>query len=349
LARRHTAAVSLLAGATIIGGCALASHPALASATGTAATTTTLTVSAPTRTFGNEPVETYAFTVTGAGAATPTGDVTVYGETNGQFGCDAVLAPTSTPGTAAGSCTDTGRMNNVGTYSVAAFYPGDSNYAPSASARQSLAVLPDPTTAAIHLSASNITYGHEQAETVTTTVTEKYGVTPISGNGIVTLTSGSTVLCTNKVWNTTIPLTVSCVLGSLSLNPGTSTLTASFADGPDQLASSTASAQVTVARASTSLAFTLSNADTTYGSEQAEKFTATLTPKYAGNLTGTITILTGNTVLCRIPLTAGQRVVTCTLSAKQLPVGQFKVIAQYSGSGNYIGATSGWHYLSVVR
>lgn len=93
----------------------------------------------------------------------------------------------------------------------------------------------------------------------------------------------------------------------------------------------------TEATAST-IGLTASAAKVTYGAEQSETLTATVSSAAGGTPAGAVTVTspTGGT-LCTITLAGGTG--TCTLTARQLPAGTSMLTAGYSGDATYLPAT----------
>ena len=75
----------------------------------------------------------------------------------------------------------------------------------------------------------------------------------------------------------------------------------------------------------------------TYGSEQSNPLTVSVTSPAGGTPTGTVTISTGATTLCTATVASGSA--SCTLSATQLPAGSYPLTISYSGDGNYLPFT----------
>ena len=103
----------------------------------------------------------------------------------------------------------------------------------------------EATAATVSLTASGptVTYGDEQAETLTATVTSPDGGTP---TGNVTITDGTAGACRIALVNGT----GNCVLPATALPGGTDQLTATY-DGDASYASASTSTTVTVAKAAT--------------------------------------------------------------------------------------------------
>lgn len=96
---------------------------------------------------------------------------------------------------------------------------------------------------------------------------------------------------------------------------------------------------------STATTLTLSAATVKYGDEQAAKPAVTVTSA-SGTPAGTVSIKTGNAVVCTITLKSGKG--SCTLSAKKLPVGTHNLTATYSGAAAYTASTAPEKTLKVV-
>ena len=149
-------------------------------------TTTTLSLSTPTLTYGDEQVEVFSVVVSSA-SVTPTGKVSV------KAGSSTLCTATLSGGK--GSCSPKATKLKAGSYSVVASYAGTSQLAPSSSNPQSLSVAKASTSTSLSLSASPVLYGNEQTEIFTASVMAP-GVTP---TGSVPVRTDSTTLCTVKL------------------------------------------------------------------------------------------------------------------------------------------------------
>ena len=102
---------------------------------------------------------------------------------------------------------------------------------------------------------------------------------------------------------------------------------------------SSASNEVTVGRWTTvSLGFKSPTAS--YGDEQADLFSVSVSLTWATGRpvpTGTVSLVAGSKTLCVVKLVSGRGV--CALSAKELAIGSYDVVATYSGSALYMSAT----------
>jgi len=292
-------------------------------------------------------------TVAAPGGFTPGGTVLVEPNNITSTGaCGQInLAPSGVPGTAIGTCTVTVYEDGFGVkpYFYAQYAGDPYGGFGGSSVNTVLTVLKDPTTTTLRLSAPKIVYGHEQSERATVTLAPKYPAELYLDD--VTVWAGSKALCVINVStaSTVAQHTASCLLPASALAAGKPALTASFAGDSWLGSSSSASARVTVTKAAAKVAFKWAASTVVYGHEKSEKFSVTVSPQYAGALSGTVTIETGRTVLCRITLKNGKRTGTCSPSAKALRAGRYTITAVFSGNGDYSGATYRKSYLTVKR
>jgi hypothetical protein len=87
-----------------------------------------------------------------------------------------------------------------------------------------------------------------------------------------------------------------------------------------------------------------------YGHETTVKMTVTvLANVYVAP--GPVRVKAGSTVLCTTWLRYVNNVDTmsCTLTAKKLPVGSYKVSATYLGFPGYAASASGWKKLTITH
>jgi hypothetical protein len=204
-------------------------------------------------------------------------------------------------------------------------------------------VAKDPTTTTLSLSAATAIYGAEKAVRLTATVTPHNAGTP---TGTVTVKSGTATVCT---------ITLSGGHGNCSptaalLAAGAHSLVASYSGSVSFAASASVVGRLTIARATTRTALTLSASRITYGRETAERLSVTVTPQYPGALSGTVTITAtaGRTtaVIARIALRSGKA--SYTLTARQLRAGSYTLAAGYGGNTDYAGSTSAKKALTVL-
>jgi hypothetical protein len=129
---------------------------------------------------------------------------------------------------------------------------------------------------------------------------------------------------------------------------GTCSLTAHVAAGTDYTAAHGSPQTFPVGKATTKTALKLSTTKVTYGHEQTEHLSVTVSPQHSGSKpTGTVKVKESSTTLCVITLSSGKG--SCTLSAKRLKVGTYRLVATYGGSTNFKGSTSAKETLTVVK
>jgi Big-like domain-containing protein len=299
-------------------------------------TTTTISVSPTTVAAGNLQQVRVTATVTGATGGTPTGHVTVLANDT-QSVCTIPLSG----GT--GSCTLPAGSLAPGSYTLTGEYSGDPVYLSSISGGTTLTVLPAMagTTTSLGLSAAKATFGHEQSEHLTVTVTAP-GQTGDTPTGKVTVKAGSVTLGMVNLAGGKATIT----LGASMLRPGSYKLVASYggdlANNP-----SNGTKTLTVAPEPTATALSLSTATVRFGHEQSEKLTVRVKPQTSGTPAGKVTIKAGSTALCAITLKAAKG--SCTLAAKKLRIGKYQLTASYPGSTPYAGSTSSKKTLTVTK
>jgi hypothetical protein len=152
---------------------------------------TALWLSSSTVTYGNEQVEKFKVTVSGApGTGVPTGYVVV--ESGTKILCVIHLHRGK------GSCSPAAWALARGSYKIVAHYSGDTNFKSSTSNTETLTVLRHaslrhPSVTALWLSSSTVIYGNEQIEKFRVTVTGAPGTGVPTG--YVGVESGARLLC----------------------------------------------------------------------------------------------------------------------------------------------------------
>ena len=112
--------------------------------------------------------------------------------------------------------------------------------------------------------------------------------------------------------------------------------------------SSAVSNSVTPAKATSKTTLKLSSKRVTYGGEQTEHISVSVSPQHSGSTpAGTVTIKASATTLCVIKLKSGKG--SCVLSPKRLKSGTYHLVATYDGSANFKGSTSTKETLTVVK
>ena len=194
-------------------------------------TSTSLSLATSQVTYGHEQSAKLSVAVTPEAGGIPTGKVTLKAGSAGLC--------TITLGGGTGSCTLAAAKLRSGTYNLTASYSGDTVYNGSTSAQQALTVTAEPTSTGLSLSTGTVKLGHEQSEHVTVTVKPAFSGTAA---GKVTITTGSTGICTITLVNGT----GSCTLSASKLRPGKYTLTATYIATSRFAASTSAKKTLTV-------------------------------------------------------------------------------------------------------
>ena len=140
-----------------------------------------------------------------------------------------------------------------------------------------------PTATLVRLSAPKVAYGNERAEHISVKVTAGSGGTPA---GTVTVKSGATTVCTVTLASGK----GSCAPSAGRFPAGLVKVTASYGGSFGFGTSVSKPAGFTVVKAATKTSLTLSAAKVTYGHEQSERLSVTVTPKYAGTPAGKVTV-----------------------------------------------------------
>jgi large repetitive protein len=302
---------------------------------GKASTTMQLTESSGTATYGDESAVTFTATTSAQYSGTPTGNVAVSYD-------DGVLCDITLSG-GTGTCQATDAAVPPGSWNVAAAYAGDGNFnGVTVSDAASIAVNMSGSATQLSLSATSVAFGSESGEQFTATVAPQYAAagTP---TGTVTVAESGTTLCTITLAGGT----GSCTMADSALPPGNYQATGTY-NGDTYFAGSASAAQpVTVTSGGSATSLALSSASVTYGAEQAETFTATVSSSSPGTPTGTVTIAESGTTLCTISLASGTG--SCSLSATTLPGGTYKVTASYGGDSNFGASSSAGSVLTVAK
>jgi Big-like domain-containing protein len=268
-------------------------------------TTTTVTSSLPTSTFG----QSVTFTASVSPSAA-TGNVQFF-----DGGNSLGTIPLS-----GGSASLTTASLTAGTHSITASYGGDANFASGTSSAMTQAVNQASTTTALTSSLNTSTFG--QAVTFTATVSPALGPT-----GTVQFFDGATSLGT-----------VALSAGNASLTTATLTagaphsITASYSGNANYAGSPSSAVTQTVNQASTATALTSSLDPSLFG--QAVTFTATVNP--TSGPAGTVQFFDGLNSLGTVPLSG----VTASFTTSTLAVGTHFITAAYSGDTNFTGSTS---------
>jgi len=294
-------------------------------------TITTVSLSAGSVTYGAEQREHLSVAVKPAYGGTPTGHVTL------TAGGTAIRVIALASGQ--GKYTLTATRLAGGTARLTASYAGDADYAGSLSAVKKLAVARASSKTVLNLSAGGLTYGAEQRDRISVAVDPAHGGTAA---GRVTVTAGGATICVITVRSAR----GTCSPAATRLAAGHYKLTAAYGGSGDVTSSVSAARSLSVTRASSRTALSLSTSNVQYGSEGSAQVSVEVAPRYAGSPQGKITLAANGTTLAVIRLRSGTG--SYTLSAKRLAAGKYALVAAYSGSADFAGSTSAQMTLTVT-
>jgi len=211
----------------------------------------------------------------------------------------------------------------AGAHSIAATYGGDSQHSSSASAPLVQTVKQATSTATISSSVNPAVFG--QSIVLSTTVTPQY-----AGNatGTVTFNDGTTALGTATVIGNT------ATLSGVKPAAGSHTISASYGGDNNVLGSTSAALTLTVNRSTTTTALK-SSSNPSY-LNQSVTYSATVTPRNGGVVSGNVAFKEGTVALATAALSNGQAAYSTTYTA----TGTHSITVVYSGDGNNAGSTS---------
>jgi hypothetical protein len=318
------------------GHCAMALELGNKNMLGTEATASAvaLTASAPKVTYGAEQSETLTATASSAAGGTPTGTVTVTGPA-GSTPCTIALA------NGTGTCTLTARQLPAGADTLTAAYGGDLTYVP-ASGTTTVTVSQAATATRLSFTPRSITFTGAATKLTATGAVSSTAGTP-SGWTTVRVDGHAVPGCTN-VWFSAGA--VSCTGTTAILAGGTHNVTLSYSGRGNFAASGSPAMTLTVGAARGTPALSLSRSAVTYGSENAEKFTVSVSHVGSVRPTGKAQVRIGGSALCAVTLSNGAG--SCMLTARQLRAGTYTIVAVYLGDVNYHSAQSAAKTLKVA-
>jgi len=275
------------------------------------ATSTTLTSS--TNPAGGGQSVTFTATVTPAFGGPPTGAVTFYDGAN-------VLGTGSLSGNQATFSTSSLAL---GAHSITASYGGDTNFLSSTSPALTETITSSSTTTALVSSLNPSAYG--QSVTFTAAVTTSGSGTP---TGSVTFTDGANTLGTSPLSGGQATLTTYVLVA------GAHSITATYSGDSGFTGSSSSPLAQTVNPASTAVGLASSVNPSAYS--QSVTFTATITPQFGGQATGTVTFKDGATVIGGGAVSGN----SATFTTNGLALGSHSITASYSGDSNFTASSS---------
>ena len=303
---------------------------------GKATTKTALKLSGSRVTYGDEQAERLSVTVSPQFAGVvPSGKVTLKESTTTL--CVIKLS------SAKGSCTLGATRFGAGVEHLVASYGGSSDFDGSSSSHQTVTISDASTRTALELSASKVTFGDEQAERISVTVSPEFARDMPAGQ--VTVQESKVKLCVITLSSAK----GSCALSATRFGAGVKDLVATYGGSSDFEGSASATQAVTVLKATSRTTLQLSTSGVTYGDEQAERLSVTVSPQFAGVLpAGKITVKTSAATLCVITLSSAAKG-SCTLPAARFPAGIEDLVASYGGSSVFEGSASGQQTVTVAR
>ncbi|MCQ8189701.1 beta strand repeat-containing protein [Streptomyces rugosispiralis] len=284
------------------------------------ATTTTVTFVPPAPVCGETVTLTASVAAVPPGSGTPTGTVTFIISADG---------PTVT-GTldASGNASVTVSALSVGTHQVAAFYSGDTNFAPSNSPLTPLTVNPASSTTTLTVSPASPVCGETvtlcaQVAVVAPGTCTPTGTVAFAVDGVPFVVAALDASGQACVTNGNIPV-------------GTHTVTATY-NGNGNVASSTGTGSVTVGQGASTTTVTVTPAAPVCGAAITICAQVTVPPPSTCTPTGTVTfVITGGPTLTGTLDATGQACVTTSA----IPVGSHAVTATYAGDGGVMGSVA---------
>ncbi len=293
-----------------------------------AATSTTVTSSANSSNVGS----TLTFTATLANTSTSTDPASI----NYATGTVTFLDGGASIGTGLvtghlGAATFTTSTLSIGTHTITASYPGDTNFQGSTGTLTGgQTVSQASTTTTVTGSSNPSVFG--QSVMFTATVSPQYSGAP---TGTVTFSDGSTSLGTTSLSGST-PATATYTTSILAAS--THTITASYS-GDTNFTTSGGSILQTVSQASTSTSVISSTTASVFG--QSVTFTATVSPQFSGTFDngGTVTFSDSSTLLGTTSL-SGSAPATATYTTSILAAATHTITASYSGDTNFTGSSN---------
>ena len=324
------------------------STPVQAFSVGSVITTTGLGLSSASVAYDSETSEIFTVTVTGqTGDGHPEGTVAVYNSSTKL--CGATLIPAGGH-SASATCSLTAHELAAGSYSdVFAIYspgaPSSSNasyaYGTSSSTPvQAFSVgsvnITTSTTTSLELSARRVTYGDEQVEQLSGSVSPPHSGTTPAGTVMISGANCQITLSAGKG---------SCTLPPTYFSAGNRNMVATYLGSSDFKHSASAKRTVTIDTATTTTSLELSVAQVTYGHEQVEQLSVSVFAQYPGTTpTGTVTVSGAN---CQIRLSLGKG--SCTVPAHYFRTGHHLMNATYNGSRNFRRSVSATQTIAVVK
>jgi hypothetical protein len=207
-------------------------------------------------------------------------------------------------------------------------------------------ICPSGTT--LSMSHSNITYGSEQVQKFTATVSAGASGTGVP-TGYVVVEAGTSILCTIRLSGGT----GTCSPGAIALAAGRHTIVANYT-GDKSFDSSMSSGHALTVMSPSRTALTLSRTTVKYGREQLLRFGITVRAGAGAPGSGppkgwgSVVVTAGPKTLCSIALSR-TGTASCYPSSTALRPGNYTLVAKYSGSTIFNPSVSSRKALLVVR
>ncbi|GAA1292982.1 beta strand repeat-containing protein [Streptomyces javensis] len=284
-----------------------------------AATTTTVTFVPPAPVCGETVTLTANVAASPPGSGTPTGTVTFIISADG---------PTVT-GTldGAGNASVTVPALSVGTHQVAAFYNGDTSFAPSNSPLTPLTINPAASTTTLTTSPASPVCGEDVTLCAQVAVVAPGTCTP-TGTVTFTVAGGPTL-------TGTLDATGQACVTTSAIPVGTHAVTATY-NGNGDVAGSNDTGSVTVGQGASTTTVSVTPAAPVCGESITICAQVTVSPPSTCTPTGTVTfVITGGPTLTGTLDASGQACVT----TNALTAGSYTVTATYGGSTDIAGST----------
>jgi len=274
-----------------------------------APTTTTLTASSISPTFGDSVTLTATVSNGSIGNVTFLIGATFLGETPVNGSGVATLSLSTLSG---------------GENSISATYGGTTGYSTSTSTPVTVAVAPAATSTALYVDSNTISPGWPLRLTATISAPGA----PLNF-GIVTFLSNGSSIGTGIVSGGFLSINIT------TLPLGANSITVAYNGAPDYVDSVSAPYQVTSIAATTTTTLSASATSSTYGSNVT--LTATVSASNSPSISGLVTFLSnGYSIGSGIVNSAG----IATLSLSTLPGGSDSITAEYVGTSSYTSSTS---------
>ncbi|WP_445518490.1 beta strand repeat-containing protein [Streptomyces sp. NEAU-174] len=284
-----------------------------------AATTTTVTFVPPAPVCGETVTLTASVAAVPPGSGTPTGTVTFIISADGPTVTGALDG--------SGNASVTVPALSVGTHQVAAFYNGDTNFAPSNSPLTPLTINPASSTTTLTISPASPVCGEAVTLCAQVTTTPPGTCAP-TGTVTFTIAGGPTL-------TGTLDATGQACVTTSAIPVGTHAVTATYAGNGD-VAASTDTGSVTVGQGASTTTVSVSPASPVCGEAITICAQVTVSPPSTCTPTGTVTfVITGGPTLTGTLNASGQACVTTSA----LTAGSYTVTATYGGSTDIAGST----------